>query len=356
MLERHGEAARDGRAVDDASVAGADRAVDDALVADLASPAALAERLRSHAGDPERLIAAVARRYGNAFVNEAFALLAPTAAATTATAAPGAAAIGPGAKSAEPAPEVPAPRKAGVPALHAEAVVGGATTAAAKKIAAAKAKLPWDPGFEQVSRRHGLNGRGGAPETIKLPKAVEKALDTLWKDSHRPDGSMQEQGGNLVRNYGGSYEFRREDGFDDSTFDPDYGDVGWTQSLVGVVHTHPYANPAHEGASFSAADMASISGEEESQPLNILRSGDMTFVVARTKEFDKIVARYEANDDQTGLYKAMYDCYENAFAAAEGTFQEKIETAVLAVCKAYHLEYYEGRGATLHRVTGASPP
>lgn len=337
---------RDGTSIEATTAAvSSTAAIDGALDEGVVSPADLAARLRSERHDPEPLIAAAARRFGNGFVNEAFALVAPLATATAATAA----------KQPEPLggeAEQHAPRVPGTPGLRVEEAVHGAQAAIAK----AKSKLAHDPAFEQVSRRHGLNGRGGAPDTLTLPPAAVAALDLLWKDSHLADGSVQEQGGNLVRNYGGSYEFRRGKGHNSRQFEPDYNDVGWSQSLVGVVHTHPYTNRDNDGASFSSSDLASISAEEESQTLNILRSGDMTFVVARTKEFDKIVARYEADNNANGLYRAMYDCYENVFAATEGTYKEKIEVAVRRVCQEFHLEYYEGRGATLTRVTGTDVP
>lgn len=241
-----------------------------------------------------------------------------------------------------------------VPTLQLDTVVYGPGTAVSKAAQARKAKLKRDPGWEQVSRRHGIKDRGLAPESIRLPKSLVKALDILWQDSHRDDGSVQEQGGNVVRNYGGDYEFRREEGYDDDSFEPDYGDVGWTQSLVGVVHTHPHEDEKYEGDSFSAADMASISSESEEQTLNILRSGDMTFVVARTKAFDKIVAKYEDEGNLGDLYDLMYECWENVYKRTKGTFQEKIEAAVLGVCERFHLEYYAGKGETLTRVTGES--
>lgn len=344
MLDRRdGRELAGGSTESSAEGVGAPASFDEALLGDVASPAELAEQLRGRARDPEALLAAAVKRHGNTFVNEAFALLTPSAATPAATRTE---VRGIDNDSAEHTPREP-----GMPGLHVEEAVQGAHAAITK----AKAKLKHDPAFEQVSRRHGLTGRGGAPNTLKLPEAAVEALDELWKDSHRPDGSVQEQGGNLVRNYGGSYDFRRGEGHSTRQFEPDYDDVGWGQSLVGVVHTHPYANLDNEGASFSSSDLASISAEEETQTLNILRSGDMTFVVARTKEFDKLVARYEAANDSSGLYRAMYDCYENVFAATEGTYKEKVETSVRRVCAEFHLEYYEGRGGTLSRVAPGSP-
>lgn len=315
---------------------GVARAPGDTTVASLAavaSPDDLAALIRDFAGHIDPIVAEANRRFGNSFVADAMALRPPSrgaAASDTAT-----------------APTAPA----GAPTLQVEEVVGAAQANVARTIAANKATLPHDPGFEQISRRHGLTGRGGAPATVRLPTSLVDALDELWADSYRPDGTPREQGGNLVRNYGGSYEFRREEDDRKDKFDPDYSDVGWSQDLVGVAHTHPYAERRLVGATFSATDMAGISSEDEGQTLNIMRSGDMTFLVARTKEFDKLVARYEAEGNLGQLYGKIYDCYARVRDATEGSFHEKLEAAVIAVCREFHLEYYRGHGDTLSRVS-----
>ncbi len=309
-----------------------------AALAGIASPGDLAAFVRDAAGNIDPVVDAAHRRFGNSFVAEAMDLLAPRRDASTERDAGG----------------LRAPAGSAGGPLHVDQVVGAAQANVARTIAANKAKLSHDPGFEQISRRHGLTGRGGAPGTVRLPASLVDALDELWDDSYRPDGSPQEQGGNLVRNYGGSYEFRREEGYSGDKFEPDYDDVGWHQELVGVAHTHPYENRDNEGASFSATDLAGITAEGEGQTLNVLRSGGMTFLVARTKEFDKLVARHEAAGDLGTLYNQIYDCYKRVKSQAEGSYKAQVEAAVIAVCNEFHLEYYRGQGDTLVHVTGPS--
>jgi len=304
-----------------------------AALVGVASPSELAAHILDVPGDIDPVVEAAHRRFGNSFVAEAMALMNPARDA--------------GRSDTPLAPVGPA----GAPALHLEEVVGAAQANVARTIAANKAKLPHDPGFEQISRRHGLTGRGGAPATVRLPTSLVDALDELWDESYLPDGAPQEQGGNLVRNYSGSYEFRREEGYLANKFEPDFNDVGWSQELVGVVHTHPYENRELVGATFSATDLADISSEDEGQTLNVIRSGDMTFLVARTKEFDKLVARYEATGDLGQLYGKIYECYGRVRDQTEGTFHQKLEAAVIAVCREFHLEYYRGHGDTLTRVS-----
>lgn len=50
----------------------------------------------------------------------------------------------------------------------------------------------------------------------------------------------------------------------------------------------------------------------------------------------------------------MTSSYDQAFAASPGAFPDKLEAAVIAVCKKFHLVYYEGRGGELRRVGGPS--
>lgn len=279
-----------GRATDGAPLAGTTAAAEvtdpaSATLAGVATPGDLAAIISDVTGNIDPIVDAAQRRFGNSFVAEAMTMGQPSRGA--------------------PDPVTVPATPASAPALHLDEVVGAAQANVARTIAANKAKLPHDPGFEQISRRHGLTGRGGAPATVRLPTSLVDALDELWDESYRPDGSPQEQGGNLVRNYSGSYEFRREEGYKEDKFDPDYDDVGWSQELVGVAHTHPYENRDNVGASFSAMDLAGITAEEEGQTLNIMRSGDMTFLVARTKEFDKLVARHEAAGDLGALYNQI---------------------------------------------------
>jgi hypothetical protein len=59
-------------------------------------------------------------------------------------------------------------------------------------------------GFDQIanSYTHEL----GAPSHVRLPKAVVDALGDMWAESKAKN---QEQGGNLVRTYGGDYKVKR---------------------------------------------------------------------------------------------------------------------------------------------------
>jgi hypothetical protein len=75
-------------------------------------------------------------------------------------------------------------------------------------------------------------------------------------------------------------------------------------------------------------------------------------MISRTKEFDQIVQQAEKTQTEADLKKRIIDTYNRAFDATKGTFPEQLEAGVRAVCREFHLLYYEGKGAELHHVGG----
>jgi hypothetical protein len=175
------------------------------------------------------------------------------------------------------------------------------------------------------------------------------ALDKAWSDSLTTP-QEQEQGGNVVRTYGGEYKLRRGTDHTGNMFEPDPNDVGRTETLVGIAHTHPYRDEGQDHGTFSGQDLGNM--VQEDQPLKVLRSGPFTYMIARTREFDAIVARYDKANTSFELQKQINATFDKAFDAKAGDFPEKLEAGVLAVCAEYHLVYYEGQGANLRRVSG----
>ena len=210
-------------------------------------------------------------------------------------------------------------------------------------------------GWEQIARAPTRADR--APSEVMLPDSVEKALEKAWQDSIA-GGQTTEQGGNLVRTYGGRYELRRQaveakPGYTEGTFEPDERDIGWWDTLTAIVHTHPYNEPDSktkgiDHGTFSGQDLASIIDEE--QPLNLLRSGPYTYAISRTKEFNALVKFHENADTKDQLTNAMLKNFDEAFGLDEGDFAAKLEAGVVAVCKKFHLNYYRGQGRNLKLV------
>ena len=193
---------------------------------------------------------------------------------------------------------------------------------------------------------------GDAPSEIVLRMAAQKGLQHEWDASRGGTRGAQEHGGNRVREHDGKagYAWRSGTPGNNSTYAPDYDDVGAGQKLVGVGHTHPYES-GKENVSFSGEDISSI--VDESQPINLLQSGSTQFVIARTAEFE---ARLKGkNDAQLGkLKKSIESAWYAAFGSdgsqlADGKYQERVELAVRTTCAQFDLAYYRGHAGTLER-------
>jgi hypothetical protein len=184
------------------------------------------------------------------------------------------------------------------------------------------------------------------------------ALEQAWQDSLKTS-TAQEQGGNLVRNYGGSYEIRRMPNDNPNLFDQDDNDVGRLQTLVGQVHTHPYreekSRVPEQFASFSDGDFDSLMRSDAH--LSVLRSGPYTFILAKTKQFNAMIDPMNNDPAMLNAFASrMTAAYNKAADATQGTFSEKVEMGVLAVCQQFHLVYYEGQGGDLTRKTRRPGP
>lgn len=193
-----------------------------------------------------------------------------------------------------------------------------------------------------------------APDKIKLPEVMTKGMGEAW-DKSFPGGQSQEQGGILVQNADGSYEWkagtaksRAEGG--SGTFSPNRGDVGKGQTLVGTGHTHPYdeSEGGMTNVPFSGTDLANMIYNPEK--LKMVQSGEGQFVSARTSEFDKKIKDL----DDKGK-KKMYDDMKKDFDAImddpkdKRPFEERNRDAAIAVSKKYGLLFYQGKGGELAR-------
>lgn len=198
-------------------------------------------------------------------------------------------------------------------------------------------------GFDRLARTKVK--KADAPRVIRLPDPVTKGLQESWDRSH-PKGSAQEQGGNIVRNKDGSYDWRQGKPGGEGVYLPDEDDVGKGQKLVGAGHTHPYANGT-ENVSFSGEDISSlVNGDER---LEVVQSGKMLFMVVRTAEFDAMV---DATDDDGArdLMERIEKCWNRVFESTKGTMPERAQAATVRTCREFKLAYYRGTGATLDRV------
>jgi hypothetical protein len=223
----------------------------------------------------------------------------------------------------------------------------------------------YDPRWTGLA--HGPIDEKWAPDTVRLPDAVNAGLDEAWRQTEK-DKKHREHGGNVVRTYGGKYEMTQQGPGLETMYDDDDSDVGWTQDHVGVVHTHPYFGQKFDHAGFSDGDFTNMASHNV--PLSLLRSGsNTTYMMARTKQFQKMLDDIENSYDGDGaaldekrnaFYQGMEATYEKAFQAAlkknPNDFPAAVEAGGVATANAYHLLYYKGEGANLKRIAGGPPP
>lgn len=184
-----------------------------------------------------------------------------------------------------------------------------------------------------------------APDTIAWPKAMQTGMQQAW-DKSLPGGVSQEQGGLLVKDKAGEYAWKAGAPGSSGSFNPNYGDKGKDESLVGVGHTHPYdkSEGGHTNVSFSGQDLARLVYVEDR--FAAVQSGEGQFLAGRSAEFDKTVAGLDEAGKKK-MFDEMKKTYDDTFAATKGTFEEKAAAAAKAQSAKYQLPYYSGKGGKL---------
>jgi hypothetical protein len=201
---------------------------------------------------------------------------------------------------------------------------------------------PWD--LEPIDLPDTVSGDDS---TFQLPVALQRGMRDAWNDSF-PGGSSQEQGGMLVRTASGALEWRRGAAGNTGSFSMNYGDLKSGETLVASAHTHPYdaTEGGHTDVPFSGADIGNMALSSRPEDMKLVRSGDSVFMIKETQGFKDYVT-----DKGEGTARAeMIKSWDDAFKNATGTFAERNDAAVKAVCNTYHLEYYSGKGDSLARV------
>lgn len=136
------------------------------------------------------------------------------------------------------------------------------------------------------------------------------------------------------------------------TFRVNYTDLQPGEVLIASGHTHPYdaTEGGHTDVAFSAADLANlVTGAER---VKFVQSGATRFTVAKTAEFDALVAAADTVEKKRTLMGEMRETWNAASrASTRRTFQGKVLDAVGAVADRYHLVYYQGSGDDLAKAT-----
>ena len=184
----------------------------------------------------------------------------------------------------------------------------------------------------------------GAPEELAIPQQMKDGMDAAWAASF-PGGTSQEQGGILVRKANGEYEWRAGPPGAGGSFMPNYGDVKTGETLIATGHTHPYdaSEGGDTGVSLSGGDISSM--VYDPAPTGVVHAGTGLFIVAKTKEFEQLVAATDTKQKKRALANEIDDAWDSEFAKAMKsgqTFVPAVETAAKIVCAKYHLLYYAG--------------
>jgi hypothetical protein len=185
-----------------------------------------------------------------------------------------------------------------------------------------------------------------APSAIRLPEAARAGLETAWSESKGGTPDEKEHGGNLVRDKHNQYAWREGGKGKGDAFMPDEDDVDKDQTLVSFGHTHPYKS-GEENVSFSGDDIAGII--DEKPKIELLISGKTFFVIAKTREFDKMLD--DLDQEQFDALRTRISDYWTKIYNADPklSIAVRAETATVATCKQFHLLYYRGDGGALKR-------
>jgi len=183
------------------------------------------------------------------------------------------------------------------------------------------------PGLAQTVQRAGMGDLRVAeaearkcPATHTMPNDVFDAINDAWSKSGHGGDTVTEHGGRIVSDKDGKRVIRTGSGGGGSITLPAEQKGDYT---LGTFHTHPYSKSEKSklGVAFSGGDVANFMAGNQ---------GWVKYVGAGSCNYALNIQDYEA----------VYDCrkrsvdfktrWNDAFAAATGTFQAKVESAVRA--------------------------
>jgi len=180
-----------------------------------------------------------------------------------------------------------------------------------------------------------LAGRGPIDALKKANTAANATANDYWKKSFNEDKTVVNEWGfilvekktvikvgtseeiktevivkNIVPGSSGSVEMNRT--------------VGEGETLIGELHTHPYSvsEGLHEGIAFSGADISTLRDYAKNDYVQLVEAGDKRFGLVITDE--KKAEAFFKEKSSADIQKS----WDDAFASAKGTFQERVKTAV----------------------------
>jgi RHS repeat-associated protein len=199
----------------------------------------------------------------------------------------------------------------------------------------------WSPyvfALDNPIRLIDLAGRGPIDALKKANTAANSTANDYWKKSFNEDKTVVNEWGFIlvekqtVIKVGTSEEIKKEiivknivKGDNGSTtLDRT---VGKDETLIGELHTHPYSvsEGSHEGIAFSGGDIDVMRLNLKNDYTMLVEAGDRRFGMVITDE--KKAEAFFKDKSRADIQKS----WDDAFAGAKGTFQEKVKTAVTSV-------------------------
>lgn len=182
---------------------------------------------------------------------------------------------------------------------------------------------------KSIQREEKKDAPKPCPATFTTPDDVYKAIGDAWNRSGHGGDTVQEQGGRMVTDKDGKSVIRTGGGGGGSISLPaeQAGDT-----TTGTFHTHPYSKSEHStiGVSFSGPDITNfISGSQGG--VKYIGAGSCNFILNTVD----LAARNKCKTEDTTKR------WNDAFAKAGGTFQQKVETAVKAAIANCGICYYK---------------
>jgi hypothetical protein len=86
---------------------------------------------------------------------------------------------------------------------------------------------------------------------------------------------------------------------------------------------------------------------DSGEKVAFLQSGKTQFAISTTAEWDAMLKPLKTSQQKRDLTEDIVKTWTDARAAAKGTFSERVEAGVKAVCAKFHLVYYRGKLGTL---------
>jgi hypothetical protein len=218
-------------------------------------------------------------------------------------------------------------------------VAKGDTAAVGKELKTALSGVA-DP-FKQIAA--GGVSIKDAPEHIGIPRAIQEGAEKAWSKS-LPGTKSQEQGGIITTDAAGEYGYTAGKAGTSGTFTPNRGDVKKGETLLGILHTHPYSakEGGHTDVPFSGTDIALMALQDDK--VSLVRSGDGWFAMATSKEFE---ARVKKAASKQKLFEEIKKRWTKLYDDFPGNTKESAVAATPQVCREFEILYYEGHDGSL---------